>query len=103
MDLPKVLLPPPPAASLPDDSKWLAGEGAGSWFHFSKCDHGMRVVRYSPAGRVECTALFHSDGILDLEKEFKMDYPSHCQKVSLRQNERLIQFVRIDDNPISIK
>ena len=84
--LPKTLVAPALLSLLPSHAKWLAGEGAGSWFVIDFEAQGLyRVTRYSPSGIEECSGIFETTDFFDLEKEYKVTYPSHCVKVTVLQ------------------
>jgi len=73
--------------------KWLAGEGAGSWFLIE--DAGIElfynIIRYSPSGKIECEVLFQSEKYINLMKEFTITYPAHCSKVGvLQEGEKIL-------------
>lgn len=87
--LPKTLPAPKKRPSnLPHSSKWLAGEGAGSWFTIEKTPtkNVFKVYRFSPEGIMECEGLFFTDSHFDLEKGYELTYPSHCAVVTVIQN-----------------
>lgn len=87
-----------PAGQIPTDipanSKWLAGEGAGSWFAIQKVDDQcFRISRFSPKGALECDSDFScSIAGFDPEEVFEMGYPSHCAKVTVIQSGRKYSF-----------
>ena len=86
------------AAGIPDDAKWLAGEGAGSWFSIvTLSPDKFEVTRYSTEGKVECRGIFAIPAAQSFnpEKPYRIDYLSHCRKVIIRQKKLLIQLVRI--------
>lgn len=93
--LPKILPPPPRPGRLPESAKWLAGEGAGSWFVIEKHEssHYYKVSRFSPEGVRECEGLFETGDEIDLEKPFELTYPSHCAEVNVIQGGRNIRLV----------
>ena len=92
MKLPKTLPAPELPANLSTDAKWLAGEGAGSWFIIEQINQNDRycVCRYSPKGTLECGGVFEADDTLDLELEYSLGYPAHCLKVTVMQQGRRI-------------
>lgn len=88
--LPAPCSPPPTLAT---SAKWLAGEGAGSWFLIEKAANSThKISRFSPDGTLECEGLFSSNLAIDLQKEYLISYPSHCAIVTIKQDERLISF-----------
>ena len=98
-NLPKILPPPTLPSNLKDNAKWLSGEGAGSWFVIESLEDSAQyyiVTRYSPTGRMECTGTFSSSSQINLSNNYEVSYPSHCQKVSIVQNEEIIHLQNID-------
>jgi len=96
--LPKVLRAPDRPSNLHHNAKWLAGEGAGSWFLIEACEENeqeYQVQRFSPEGKLECTGIFAADLYVDLNIEYVISYPSQCQKVTIIQGERSFTMVRI--------
>ena len=96
--LPNILPPPDLPRNLDEKAKWLAGEGAGSWFLIEETGSGLKykVTRYSPLGNVECVGIFASDRKLILSREYNITYPSHCQKVSIIQNDEFVRLLNVD-------
>jgi len=91
--LPKTLPAPKKRPSnLPHSSKWLAGEGAGSWFLIEECsgENCYKVSRFSPKGIIECEGLFVADSHFDLEQGYELTYPSHCAVVTVIQTTKSI-------------
>lgn len=87
--------------SIPDNAKWIAGEGAGSWFHFmlkNPEDTHLLVTRYSEKGDIECRAYFKNpdDLKLDIQQPFELTYLSHCREINAIQNNKKIKLQRID-------
>ena len=92
------VLPSPKLPSTLDISaKWLAGEGAGSWFVVSKEQESTyRITRHSPEGILECEGRFFcEDKEPDLNKSYSITYPSHCQTVSLEQKNEIFSLTLI--------
>jgi hypothetical protein len=83
---------------LPAKAQWLAGEGAGSWFDIEKYKDLYRITRYDPIGKIECSGLFDSFGnhFLDLENTYSFTHLSHCDKVMINQNGKVIPFKKVD-------
>lgn len=81
---------------IPENSHWLAGEGAGSWFHMELVGKDYRIVRYSPDGRVECSGYFNytSKTMFNILDPFIFSYLSHCQSVIISQHDSLFFFER---------
>jgi Family of unknown function (DUF6695) len=96
MELLKVL----PAPTLPDNiscnAKWLAGEGAGSWFVIDRRESSFCISRYSPNGELECTGNYEPAKDFSLNAEFSVTYPSHCAVVHAYQNGDKIKFERLN-------
>lgn len=94
------VLPSPKLPSTLDMSaKWLAGEGAGSWFVVAEDQEEIyRIARYSPKGALECEGhFFCEDDALDINKPYSITYPSHCQTVSLEQKNKIFSLTLVDD------
>jgi hypothetical protein len=87
--LPDVLFPPNKPHHLNANAKWLAGEGAGSWFSLEFVGENIEVKRYSNVGDLECTNRYKKVSGLNLDEAYEITFPSHCAKVSLSQNEQL--------------
>lgn len=86
--LPKVLPAPDKIPeNLNKSAKWLAGEGAGSWFLITKTviEKHYEISRFSPKGNIECIGIFESNQCIDLDKDFSLTYPSHCAHVTVLQ------------------
>ncbi|MDB4324033.1 MAG: DUF6695 family protein [Flavobacteriales bacterium] len=92
MKLPKTLPQPKLPKTISENAKWLAGEGAGSWFIFSSEERAYSITRYSPKGIFECKNKFDSDFKVDLTREFSVTYPSHCAVVHIIQEGKKIKF-----------
>ncbi len=90
--LPKILPIPALPGNLPPTTKWLAGEGAGSWFVIEmENDIQYRIGRFSPEGHIECEGLFKSiSKKIDLKKDYDITYPSHCATVTIIQEKEKI-------------
>ena len=93
--LPKTLPAPERPNSIPENAKWLAGEGAGSWFAIIWKEDHFLVTRFSPSGDMECAAKMISDGELEVDADFELTYPSHCAKVTVIQNEKTISLLAV--------
>ncbi|MBI1268551.1 MAG: hypothetical protein GC193_14095 [Cryomorphaceae bacterium] len=84
LNLPDVLLAPERPWKVGEKAKWLAGEGAGSWFVVNQISiRNFEITRFDPQGEIECKGLFYSTDLLDLHDEWMITYPSHCAFVSL--------------------
>lgn len=92
INLPQVLNEPIRPNRLPNNTKWLSGEGAGSWFIVEKLQIAClyRITRISPLGEVECIGHYSSTKNINLSEEYSITYPSHCSTVSIIQNKELI-------------
>ncbi len=91
--LPNVLpAPKKTPIGLPNTVKWLAGEGAGSWFLIEETvsKNNYKVIRFSPKGAIECEGLFTTKQLFELNEEYSITYPSHCAKVTLSQFDKII-------------
>ncbi len=93
--LPKVLPEPKRPENIAANAQWLAGEGAGSWFLVQQHEGKFQVKRYAPSGNLECEGLFEGPALFNAMKSYKVDYPSHCAKVTIVQEGRTMCFVRI--------
>ncbi|MBS3915601.1 MAG: hypothetical protein KG003_13990 [Bacteroidetes bacterium] len=82
---------------IPSHSQWLAGEGAGSWFHIEKLNELFKITRYSPGGNVECSGLFFhpSEFNFHANDTFRMIYPCHCKIVNVLQADIIFTFYLI--------
>lgn len=99
VNLPEVLQAPKLKPAKLAGAKWLAGEGAGSWFQIVACDNGRTpflVRRFSEKGNFECGGYFKSDSALDLSDSYELTYPSHCMKVSVIQRGAMITLSLIE-------
>lgn len=84
MKLPEVLLAPELPESIATHAKWLAGEGAGSWFVVQpKSEYLFEVTRFDPYGEPECIGEFSSEIPILIEGDWSISYPSHCALVTL--------------------
>lgn len=95
--LPKVLPAPKRPEHLAHYAKWLSGEGAGSWFVIdnSSKKNQLTISRYSPKGILECSGEFLSNLEFDPHGKYQIGYPSHCQKVTVVQDNKHIHLRRI--------
>jgi hypothetical protein len=80
---------------VPENAQWLAGEGAGSWFHIVPLNSGIAVTTYSPAGLREFSESFFNENIqtqiLDM-KAVIISYPSHGRLITLKYKDQYIGF-----------
>ena len=88
---------PEKAENIPENSHWLAGEGAGSWFYIEPAENCYRVTRYSSVGKIECSGLFNSAGETDfnINAPFEFVHLSHCKSVTISQIDQVLKFNRI--------
>ncbi len=96
------LVAPARHSSIPEESGWIAGEGAGSWFHFEKINKRLfHITRYAVDGMIECQSEFELEGNKDfnIHKEFSLDYLSHCQQVIAIQDEEKFFFKKLQSKP----
>ncbi len=93
----QVLPAPVKHDSIPLESQWLAGEGAGSWFNICFKNDFYFIIRYSPKGEVECESFFEilEDKIFNINDPYQFTYLSHCKQVRILQNDIVIIFNRI--------
>lgn len=85
------------AEGIPENSQWLAGEGAGSWFYIEPEAMAYRITRYSSEGKIECAGMFNtnSETDFDINAPFEFVHLSHCKSVTIRQNDQVLKFHRI--------
>lgn len=95
-NLKSTLRAPERLSIIPENSHWLAGEGAGSWFHIELVGKKYRIVRYSPEGRVECSGYFNyiSKIMFNILEPFEFLHLSHCQSVTISQSGLMFFFER---------
>ena len=92
----KGVLPAPALpADLPEDCQWLSGEVSGSWFHILRAVDHYLITRYSPEGTLECSGIFSISAgqTFDIDSPFRITYLSHCNKVTIHQNNARIDFI----------
>lgn len=95
--LKNVLPEPNKHLNIPNDAKWLSGEGSGSWFVLVPKNKELEVTRYSIDGIAEFKGLFASVKKIDFTKLklSKMYYPSHYEKITLINNKEKMQFEKV--------
>jgi len=83
--------------SIPSNSQWLSGEGAGSWFHIEKSNELFRIARYGPAGNLECSGLFYhqSEYNFNTSETYRLIYPCHCKFVNVIQSDTIFTFYQV--------
>jgi hypothetical protein len=91
------LCAPAKAENIPDNSHWLAGEGAGSWFYIEMSGQDYRITRYNPEGKIECSGLFKlsNDTDFNINVLFEFVHLSHCKSVTISQMDQILKFHRI--------
>ena len=70
----RVIPEPNKPDNISQNSQWLSGLGAGSWFWISyvKEKDVYRICRYSPVGELECDRLFNEGLIYGCGKPFRL-------------------------------
>ena len=85
--------------NIPESAQWLSGEGSGSWFSISKNEQDKYFIsRFGPNGEFECEGEFKTSDnqSFNINLPFSFEHLSHCRKVRIRQDNRLVEFIRID-------
>jgi hypothetical protein len=97
-NLNKTLTAPSLPKNLSNKAQWLAGEGAGSWFEINELDEALsyRIIRYSAFGELECESVFIPSTVFNSKTKYAFTYPSHCAKISILQDSKIIVFTRIN-------
>lgn len=82
---------------IPKNSQWLAGEGAGSWFHIYASKDKFTITRYNPHGKIECFGIFEvSNNVkFDINSTFHFTHLSHCKTVNIIQNNKVVKMENI--------
>ncbi|MCF8226117.1 MAG: hypothetical protein K9J30_09570 [Bacteroidales bacterium] len=95
-ELLSTLLQPGKPQVIPKGAQWLSGEGAGSWFAFDAAEGALKVTRYSPDGKEECSGFFEGAGIgyLSSGDHFTVDYSSNCNQVLLKNGTKTLILTR---------
>jgi hypothetical protein len=75
---------------VPQNSIWLAGEGAGSWFKMIELDQDIKVIRYSSTGCIENEGVFEGTSNFNLNQHFTITYPSNDRVLTIIQHNQLI-------------
>ena len=95
------LTPPIKNEKTPNESQWLGGIGAGSWFHLSKQNDKYKIERFSEIGELECSKLFKVDKpSFDINLEYKFTYLSHCTLCTIIQNQITFKFKAYENNNV---
>jgi len=95
------LKPPIKNEKIPEESQWLGGIGAGSWFHLSNQNDHYKIERFSAIGELECSKLFKVDNTsFDINSEYKFTYLSHCRLCTIIQNQITFKFKVYENNNV---
>ena len=96
-ELKSTLLPPERHPDIPENAKWLSGEGAGSWFVLEFLEELLELTRYSPGGIIECSGTYEeaNGNSFGPGDSYTVDYPSNCNVVSLKLDKTKLIFKRI--------
>ncbi|MBW6535829.1 MAG: hypothetical protein K0B11_12550 [Mariniphaga sp.] len=86
-------------AVIPETALWLSGEGAGSWFDIRFERGELKVIRYSPEGKEECSGIYRNiSGEYQFpQTTFKITYPSNCKEITLLLGNQQVCFERIPE------
>ena len=82
--------------SIPKMAQWLSGEGYGSWYFLEKSDKFLKMTRFSPYGKIECTGFFDFPSNFKLDEDYQITYLSHCTKISVIVNENLLELNKVE-------
>lgn len=80
-------------------AQWLSGEGSGSWFSISLEENEKYFIsRFGPNVELECKGEFEicNNQSFNIRIPFQFEHLSHCRKVKISQENRLVEFIRID-------
>lgn len=96
----RVLPPPPRPLSVPKESRWLSGEGAGSWFLIQKERNNYTILRYDEQGKQEYVGLYQLAGNEHFapDRPFDLLYLTHFQQVNVLQNQQHIRMTLVQDH-----
>jgi hypothetical protein len=97
------ILPPEKPGHIPNNSQWLSGQGAGTWFAIAKAiDTQYNIKRFTPQGKLDCDRIFElesSPQVFDLNEPYQFTHISHCAKCRILQNDHVFVFnVVLDQN-----
>ncbi|WP_117880773.1 DUF6695 family protein [Aureibaculum luteum] len=97
MGLIGTLIPPNLPKTIPENSKWLSGQGTGCWFSMetTTISNTYRIVRYTPQGIVDCDRIFklvENDSVFEIGQPYEFVHVSHCNKCRIQQNNQLFIF-----------
>jgi len=91
----KIMEQPDLPSNIPDNSQWLAGQGAGSWFWMGETElpNQFQIKRFSPTGVLECDRIMTANQKgFDISKPFEFTYLSHCAFCTVIQNTKTFTF-----------
>ena len=85
------ITPPERPKTIPIDSQWLLGQGAGVWFSIEKTtvNDKYRIQRFAPNGQLDCNRIFEIEenaSIFDIGVAYEFAHISHCAKCRIKQN-----------------
>ena len=88
-------------STLPANSQWLLGQGAGVWFCIDSTDtfNRYRIKRFAPNGEIDCDGIFEIEEnglVFDINKKYEFTHISHCAKCRILQNETIFIFKNIE-------
>jgi hypothetical protein len=86
-----VLEAPERHAAIPSSAKWLAGEGAGSWYDIKPIGSFFYCRRFDEKGRIEFSSVYEIEDkeFIHLHNGFSFGYPSHFQRITLIQKNKI--------------
>ena len=95
--------PPELSNSIPSNSQWLSGQGAGVWFCIEKTENQkqFRVRRFNPEGKIDCDRIFDQEenGLeFDVDKSYQFVHVSHCAKCRIKQSGVMFTFNYIEQH-----
>ncbi len=78
--------------------QWLAGIGSGAWFSIKATTnkHIYAIAHFNAKGQCEYNTLYESPVALDLNKKFKITYPSNFMHVTLAIEGKTVLLERVD-------
>ncbi|AWV98465.1 DUF6695 family protein [Arcticibacterium luteifluviistationis] len=93
------LPPPEKPVNLPEKMQWLAGEGAGSWFHIEFMSENLaQINRYNPKGEFECAGLFISKDSININELYEITHLSHCMEVRFKTQDKIVLFKNVNND-----
>lgn len=83
--------PPKQPSSIPTNSQWLLGQGAGVWFCIAKTSEKKQfnIKRFTPNGKLDCDRIFEQEengSVFDVNQPYQFVHISHCAKCRILQN-----------------